>query len=127
MSFDVAAYQKEYRAENKERIREQQKARYAATKEGRAEYQRQYHLANKAKRNAESRAYRLANLEVSKERSKAHYRANVDKVRAYKASPEARRRHVLYSAKKRARAAGLPFNLVLADIVIPDRCPVFGH
>lgn len=33
---------------------------------------------------------------------------------------------MLYRAKGRAREAGLPFNLTLDDIEIPDRCPVLG-
>lgn len=30
------------------------------------------------------------------------------------------------SAKRRAKALGLPFNLDVTDIVVPDICPIFG-
>lgn len=33
---------------------------------------------------------------------------------------------MLRGAKSRAAKAGLPFNLTLDDIVIPDQCPIFG-
>ena len=29
-------------------------------------------------------------------------------------------------AKSRAKSKNLPFNIELTDIVVPDRCPVFG-
>lgn len=36
------------------------------------------------------------------------------------------RRRLLAGAKRRAEMAGLPFNLDLSDIIIPDRCPALG-
>ncbi len=30
------------------------------------------------------------------------------------------------AAKKRAKEKGLPFDILVEDIVVPDRCPVFG-
>lgn len=35
-------------------------------------------------------------------------------------------RHMLTRAKIRAKQKGLPFDIVLADIVIPKHCPIFG-
>jgi len=34
---------------------------------------------------------------------------------------------MLATAKKRAEAMGVPFDLELEDIVIPERCPILGH
>lgn len=34
---------------------------------------------------------------------------------------------LLVSARHRAKISGLDFNLELSDIVIPDRCPIFGN
>jgi hypothetical protein len=36
------------------------------------------------------------------------------------------RRSLLRRAKKRAAYAGIPFNLTLDDIQIPEKCPIFG-
>ncbi len=33
---------------------------------------------------------------------------------------------LIASCKSRAKALGLPFNLTLADIVVPSACPVLG-
>ena len=36
------------------------------------------------------------------------------------------RTKMIYAAKARAKKSGLPFNIVLEDIVVPDVCPVLG-
>lgn len=36
------------------------------------------------------------------------------------------RQRMIYNAKRRATIKGLPFNLVLDDIVIPEKCPYLG-
>lgn len=33
---------------------------------------------------------------------------------------------MLYSARQRARRAGLPFSITEADIAVPERCPALG-
>lgn len=35
-------------------------------------------------------------------------------------------KHMLYDARKRAKAKGLPFNITEKDIFIPEICPVLG-
>ena len=35
-------------------------------------------------------------------------------------------KHMLYDARKRAKAKGLPFNITEEDIFIPEICPVLG-
>lgn len=35
-------------------------------------------------------------------------------------------RRLYYSAKSRATAKGLAFDIELTDIVVPDKCPIFG-
>lgn len=36
------------------------------------------------------------------------------------------RKNLMKSAKKRAAALGLPFNITFEDIVIPEKCPILG-
>lgn len=55
--------------------------------------------------------------ECRKPMSKAYYNKWVD---------QNREQRLLSSAKSRAKRKGLPFNLELEDIVIPERCPVLG-
>lgn len=40
--------------------------------------------------------------------------------------PKHRSRWMLYAAKCRAKKEGIPFNITLADIVVPTHCPVLG-
>lgn len=35
-------------------------------------------------------------------------------------------RAIFYFAKMRARKSGLPFNIDLGDVVVPERCPILG-
>lgn len=58
------------------------------------------------------------------ERDPEKYVAGRLKNRAWRDNcPEKR---ILYSARERAKKKGLEFSIVLEDIVIPERCPVFG-
>lgn len=48
----------------------------------------------------------------------------ISKAKAYAASRP--RETMLLNAKHRAKAKGLAFDLTVADIIIPDTCPVLG-
>lgn len=50
----------------------------------------------------------------------------VAKVKRTKWRSENLQRYLLDSAQRRARKRGIPFDLSIEDIAIPDRCPVFG-
>ena len=43
-----------------------------------------------------------------------------------KTGPQYRKRQLFWYAKKRAKELGREFTITLEDIVIPERCPVFG-
>ena len=59
------------------------------------------------------RERRVLKPEQTKAVALAHYHAN-------------RAQYLVYSAKARALAKGIPFSLTAADVVIPDRCPALG-
>lgn len=58
---------------------------------------------------------------LNRERRNADARAQYSRV-----SREAPETLVLYRLRARAKSLGIPFALELADIVIPERCPVLG-
>lgn len=101
---DVArrAYNAEWKKENLERSRESnrrsaEKARAADPEKFRAAYRRHY---------AKHRDKRIEQTKQWVKKNPGCY--------------------LFYNAKRRASALGLPFDLKLADIVIPDICPVLG-
>lgn len=97
-SPEKLAYNAEYRKNNKEKI-----------KAG----QRDFYQRNREKVKARVRVYAKEN----KESIRLSHLKNYAKTIAYR---------MLYEARKRSKKFGLPFNLDLSDISIPDVCPVLG-
>lgn len=82
----------------------------------------------KAKRRELKRKYALANPEKVSQWARASRKRNIDKYKLSQLNdrinnPEKR---IFYSAKSRARNLNLPFNIDIADIIIPDICPLLG-
>lgn len=82
----------------------------------------------RARKLAKWRAWYAANPEVHCARSRAWYAANRDKKRAMeKARVQAYpAEHLLRRARYRARKYNIAFSLTLADITIPESCPILG-
>lgn len=89
---------KRYYSQNRNRIRQQQK---------------EYRLRNRVKLQQQCRDYRKKNWNRIIQRE----RRNREKF------PE---RFLVYHARRRAKAKGLPFDLKATDFKIPKRCPVLG-
>lgn len=43
-----------------------------------------------------------------------------------KRTPETWPTHIIYGIRHACKSKGMPFNLTIADIEVPDICPVFG-
>ena len=69
--------------------------------------------SNLAARRRASLKYAANNKERISERMRSYRKLNPEK-------------YILVSAKQRARKRGIPFNLDIEDIQIPEVCPVFG-
>ena len=113
-------------------------------------YIREWKKRNKEKVNATNRAVKAKNPEKYKEINRRSARkrrierpelqeyARIYSSDRYKADPEGRKAavlawvrahpgyYMLKNAEYRSRKLGLPFNLTLEDIVIPEVCPVLG-
>lgn len=77
------------------------------------EYKRNYYKENRDKINLKKRDYNTKN--------KVKLNNNAKEKR--KSDPE---KYMLYRAKYRAKMLGIPFNISVNDIHIPNKCPVFG-
>jgi hypothetical protein len=79
------------------------------------EYSREYYKKNRERIIAKSKQW----VEENRERRKAY-------VEQYKEDPDRRAVIMLKNAKIRAKAKGLAFDIALADIKIPEMCPILG-
>ena len=78
----------------------------------------------RARQDARNRAYAVANKESVAAYQKEWKRRNPDHLRKWHMAHPGY--HMLKGAQARAKKLGLAFNLTLADIVVPERCPVLG-
>lgn len=115
----------------------------------RKEQDRAYRKTHADERREYNRQYCNDNREHVRQYMKDYKKNNVEKLRAYareysrrkRAATDpaelkaAKRKHylaggwltsVLNAARHRAAAAGLEFTITKADVVVPERCPVFG-
>lgn len=79
-------------------------------------------------------AKRAANPSVENAKNRRYYYANLERSRAITRDSNRRRNRdplrwptkILERIRSRLKGTGIPFNLEPSDIVVPDRCPVFG-
>jgi len=89
---------KEFYQDNKNTILDRNKKNYEKHKDEYLEYKKEYYQENRDEMLLAQKKDRLSNPE----------------------------KYLLKAAKKRAKEKGLPFDISLEDIIIPDACPVFG-
>lgn len=80
-------------------------------------YNKQYYTANKPKMASWAVAYHQEHKDVRNEYSRSYYaqRRLIN-----------RRVDILTRVKSRAKKLGIPFDLTIEDIVIPETCPILG-
>lgn len=91
-------------------------------RERKLEIQRAYYLRKKAAGADEVRRTRYVNDPAYRERIKAASRKS-SKERYHSTDI---RQTLLYLARHRAKTKGIKFDLLVSDIVVPERCPVLG-
>jgi len=82
-------------------------------REKQREYDRKYREANKERIQEWNRKYREANKEKRREYDREWRKANIELSK-------------LYSSKRRAEKEGLPFDLKIEDLEVPEKCPILG-
>jgi hypothetical protein len=138
-----AAYLREWRANNRERVNELSRRWYRRNVERAAEAKRAKRNADlegarakeaaKREKNREAiraaqKAWREKNKETLRERNRVKWAENKEE---YSAQARARlvedpRFSLLAKAKERAKKRGLRFDLSKEDVVVPAVCPVLG-
>ena len=100
----------------------------AACKHCTCKAQKDYVSRNHEKLSAQKKEYRARKAKETKFNKKVWYEANKErcseKCREWRISNQ--ERVLLNGAKNRAEKRGIPFNLELEDINIPEYCPVLG-
>lgn len=90
------------------------------------------YAANRAEERAYQRAYYARNRDRLRAQARENKRKRSEDVRVYGRAWALQDRHknperyLIVSAKARAKRRGMPFELTIADITIPDVCPVLG-
>ena len=79
----------------------------------RKEYRKEYYLKNKDKISQAKKDWSLRNKETLKNRNEKWKADNPEKT-------------LLIGVKKRAKDKGIPFDIDVADVIIPSQCPVLG-
>ena len=89
---------------------------------------RRWECENKERIRASQRRYNLRNAATIKAKAREQYASDPDKLSRWaRENPDKMLQSRLRNgAQTRARALGVPFNLKISDIVVPDTCPVFG-
>lgn len=126
--------QRQYLRDHPEKAKEYNRRSYWGNPEARKSHRKAYYSANQATERIRMKEYNVANKEAISEQRKEHYQENKDSilaaVRGYQESHRDSmlyiRKRILINVRHRAKKLGIPFNLTLDDIVIPDKCPVFG-
>lgn len=124
----ISARGKEWRDANPEKIKAGRRKYYDATRETRIIRSAEWYEANKERK-----------VEYDKNRRMEIKTKDPDYYKKYNAANRERRkiqsrenrikfpaRHLLHSAKGRAKALNIPFGITIDDIVVPEVCPVLG-
>ena len=121
-------HSREYREANKEKRREYNREYREANKGRLQEYNREYSREWRKSNKERIQEYRQEWYKANKERLQERRDANKDRKREY--NREYREDNVemvmLHSSKKRAKERGLPFDLTIEDLEVPEKCPILG-
>lgn len=81
---------------------------------------------HKQKQSEKAKEWREKNKDAVKAHRDQWYKNHPDYHSTMRNRPDKRPSRMLSEAKRRAKSAGLDFNITVDDIVIPDICPVLG-
>jgi hypothetical protein len=105
--------QRAYREQNREALAEKERARNKANPGASAKRSHSWYMRNKERKAQYGREYRAANKEQVRLTLRAWNDRNPYRV-------------LVHGAKTRAKREDVPFDLTPTDVIIPERCPVFG-
>ena len=104
---------REYYLKNRERLLEERRHRYYVNVEEEREKRRKWKRQNRERHNEINRKYREKNRVEISEKARESYYNNIEKA-------------MVRGAKSRSRDKGLPFDLTIEDLEVPEKCPILG-
>lgn len=116
----------EYYNRNREKVKQKAKEYYEQHKQKVLERTRAYQKTESAKQ--VRKKHRLKHKEQELERARLYRQTNPEKYREYQKQVYYKnlQRTLYNTAKLRAKRSGKEFLIDKEDIIIPDKCPVFG-
>lgn len=106
------------------------KAAYASEPQDKKAYFREYYHKNKERKLAQAKARQERNKEAKREYDRLRRLAHRDEILAYDhlrhVAAVGEAKALLWRAKQRAKRDGTPCTITVADIVVPDVCPILG-
>lgn len=118
------AERKKYYEQNREKCIAETRARTRNKPEAISKNKKEYYRKNREAILEYKEQYYQENLEEMQERHRASYKKHRKKKLEKYRTPEGRLSALIKGAKARAKRAGLPFDLEVGDLTIPELCPL---
>lgn len=125
---DCKACNKKYYEENAEDILRKKHEQHERNKEGKRDYNRQYRIKNLDRLMEHDREYGRTHREEKKAYNQEYMKTHKEEIKKQKFEKRVKtiQKEMFKHAEGRAKKQGLPFDMIMEDIPVPEVCPILG-